>query len=1030
MEPYEKELGEISPELGRAAVRVLQGGRELHKPPVSSAERGAASVEQTTVDKAPPAAEGGRVETADGRLVAGDERHPEKEPIQGDGIVSYPEVVETSSREPIEGEQGLHPQTTQAGTSDMAEQRTEPPPPSRVVSEDPLRDQTVAPTGEGTTPSDQSASLESAERPSNLDVETTADVGAETVDVKTDQQVPIRRESVRPVQAVAEELSPSVPARSEPGDTGPVPALTEAGVSPAPRHTAHVTESASIESVPRSPETETKAAVPVAVMDVPFMETPTVQPVEATSVDVAMKSPPAEAEPRLVEEEAEPAIPVAEMEQPPPSKTPPLGPPARNTPIDVSMQAVPVSAAATTEITSDASPKSTQTVADVSLDAFEETSTNPVPEIPSTVSETDSSRTAPPAALERLLLSESTSSDLTSLPSNYSMEQQQPLSDRTDLTGEAVLQEQDQSSKALGSVPPPADVSRAQALDSTTVDVEQDTEKVMESDSATAVTPAPADAMLGIREDVGDDIGVQQPTASPSGTVPTGTVATMFPSTQAAAGSSTPVILPPSGTTEQPDHAQGNEAQDPLLKATEGHTIETSPSALTTIQLPKVNLDNPVVTQRMLERQVVLGRRNVMTHSKSNRKDLMDKVHQLKRQYSKLDKEWEDHKTRIISENEELARQLEAVTNPATVQEPKTGGRKTRRGFVEQDHELMGFRDGDEEALAKALKAIEEMMESDPTQRALKTEATIPDMELDPDIWRLAYDDENALVRDPITYYAHGVGEQPGEWTDEEERKFRRLYAAYPKQFGEIAKGLPNKTTAQCVKHYYLTKKKRPFKEGANRNGQRQAAGGQAARMVAPVTREKVELAGVLATGDRAQAKQVADNIRPQGDGKRSGKRKADDVEKPGDQGSKDGKAKRKSGKKRVADPATGGDHSATPDGGASKKRKTQVKKPMRLDLKEARAQSTSNRSSVSATPGRNAAMLIGLLVFARPIHRSTHRGSPTRKRPAAGCLYARRWSITTSTDRQSARTTSFDASRHVAGPAEPARRGFTGECR
>jgi hypothetical protein len=737
-------------------------------------------------------------------------------------------------------------------------------------------------------------------------------------------------------------------------------------------------------------------------MDAPILETSMVQADEATPVDVATESSPLKVEPRLVEGGTQAAMPVAKMDDPSMLEVTPVIP-LEDASTDVSMQAVPDSTDATTKIATDAS-KPTEAVADGLSDAPEETTTNPDLEVPPTASntmephsETNSAGTAPPAGLERLLLSESTSSDLTSLPSNYSMEQQSQSSDRASGRGVPGSIEQDlQHLTASGSFPLPPDVPGAQVMEMSTVDVGQVKATVIASDSATHVVPVPVDPVLDVRESVGLDIGVREPTASPSGTVPSGIVDDIIPSARAVTDSSTPITSAP-GTTEQPDHPLEDEAQAPLPEAIDGQ-LETSPTAPTTIQLPKVNLSDPVVTQRMLERQVMLGRRNVMSHSKSNRKDLTDKVHQLKRQYSKLDKEWEDHKTRIISENEELARQLEAVTNPATVQEPKAGGRKTRRGFVEQDHELMGFRDGDEEALAKALKAIEEMMESDPTQRALKTEATIPDMELDPDIWRLAYDDENALVRDPITYYAHGVGEQPGEWTEEEERKFRRLYAAYPKQFGEIAKGLPNKTTAQCVKHYYLTKKKRPFKEGANRNGQRQAAGGQAARMVAPVTREKVELAGVLATGDRAQAKQVADNIRPQGDGKRSGKRKADDADKPGDQGSKDGKAKRKSGKKRVADPATGGDHSATPDGAASKKRKTQGKKPMRLDLKEARAQSTSNRSSVSATPGTNALMLISLLVFPRPIHRPTDRGR--LKRPTAGPLYARRRSVATPTDR------------------------------
>ncbi|KAJ9108092.1 hypothetical protein QFC19_002557 [Naganishia cerealis] len=412
----------------------------------------------------------------------------------------------------------------------------------------------------------------------------------------------------------------------------------------------------------------------------------------------------------------------------------------------------------------------------------------------------------------------------------------------------------------------------------------------------------------------------------------------------------------PSDPVADSDRTQADEAHCELTKTSETQPAAKSPSTELMSIPAKVRYVDPEKLRRKFERQAIIARYDIVRYARNKKKELELKTQRLQREYAKLDREWESHKSRITAENEEVTRQLDAISNPATVQEPKPGGRKTRRGFVEQDHELMGFRDGDEEALAKALKAIEQMMESDPTQRALKTEAIVPDMELDPEVYRLAYNDDNSFVLDPLQFYDHGKGEKQGEWTDDEERKFRKLYAAYPKQFGEIAKGLPGKTAAQCVKHYYLTKKKRSFKEGAGRNAQRQASGGQAALMVAPVTHEKLELAGVLATGDRAQAKQVADAVRPSGDSKKGGKRKADDAERSGDSGIKaDGqKVKRKtSSKKRLLpsqDPTTPGDRSAS-DVSSAKKRKTQAKKPARLDLADGRSKSALNRSSSSRGP-------------------------------------------------------------------------------
>lgn len=536
---------------------------------------------------------------------------------------------------------------------------------------------------------------------------------------------------------------------------------------------------------------------------------------------------------------------------------------------------------------------------------------------------------------DRMHRSDPDTSDLTSLPSHDTLDSSRRT--HTDPATSERLQTQAPTVTA-------ADTTQAAHENQAVHSGSSSTQRVLENDGTDRIQPPAAspskELVHASQGGSASDTSGQNPAGGPSDGAPMESILST------AAERSIAVI--PAGPSAAAETAirPASPNDDPLAPAKVPDSVKDSPSPPPVTRIPRPV--DPRMLQRMLEKQILVGRQTIMSHARAKQRELEEKIGELKRQYKKLDKQWESHKTRIIAENEELARQLESVPNPAAVQDPKPGGRKTRRGFVEQDHELMGFRDGDDEALAKALKAIEEMMESDPTQRALKTEAAIPNMELDPDIWRLAYDDENALVADPLAFYGHGVGEAPGEWTDEEERKFRKLYATYPKQFGEIARGLPNKTTAQCVKHYYLTKKKRPFKEGANRNGQRQAAGGQAARMVAPVTREKVELAGVLATGDRAQAKQVADDIRPQGEGRKAGKRKVEEAERSGDQSAKDGqKAKRKTGsKKRMVDIATAGDRAASGDGLAAKKRKT-LKKPSRLDLKD-RGQSASNRSSVS----------------------------------------------------------------------------------
>ncbi|WVQ82410.1 hypothetical protein IAT38_004538 [Cryptococcus sp. DSM 104549] len=111
-----------------------------------------------------------------------------------------------------------------------------------------------------------------------------------------------------------------------------------------------------------------------------------------------------------------------------------------------------------------------------------------------------------------------------------------------------------------------------------------------------------------------------------------------------------------------------------------------------------------------------------------------------------------------------------------------------------------------EEILAK----LADNAARDPTMRAHKTAAVVPDMIFGAER-NLRYADENDLVLDPLAFYDfEGVGEPI--WTTEERATFVKRYLAYPKQFGKIAEGIPNKTASNCVLYYYRTKKEMDYK--------------------------------------------------------------------------------------------------------------------------------------------------------------------------------------------------------------------------
>lgn len=93
----------------------------------------------------------------------------------------------------------------------------------------------------------------------------------------------------------------------------------------------------------------------------------------------------------------------------------------------------------------------------------------------------------------------------------------------------------------------------------------------------------------------------------------------------------------------------------------------------------------------------------------------------------------------------------------------------------------------------------------------------------------------NGLIQDPMALYR--AAKLTNVWSDEEKKTFREKYslrnttivtvslyiysgnryALYPKNFEAISTFLPSKTTADCVRYYYLHKKNEKFKQMARK---------------------------------------------------------------------------------------------------------------------------------------------------------------------------------------------------------------------
>ncbi|TIB79695.1 hypothetical protein E3Q22_02343 [Wallemia mellicola] len=140
-----------------------------------------------------------------------------------------------------------------------------------------------------------------------------------------------------------------------------------------------------------------------------------------------------------------------------------------------------------------------------------------------------------------------------------------------------------------------------------------------------------------------------------------------------------------------------------------------------------------------------------------------------------------------------------------------------------------------EKVLSRMLQRLQAIDKKDPHVKAERTQAHIPNQELSSiDRWSCAYNDANARVLDPISYFERS--HESEFWSEDEKEIFLKAYVDTPKSFAEIAEKIPNKSVQDCVLFYYMNKKVRvdyeKFKglsftrRGVMRRGKRNRKGG------------------------------------------------------------------------------------------------------------------------------------------------------------------------------------------------------------
>ncbi|XP_042193652.1 nuclear receptor corepressor 2 isoform X2 [Callorhinchus milii] len=215
----------------------------------------------------------------------------------------------------------------------------------------------------------------------------------------------------------------------------------------------------------------------------------------------------------------------------------------------------------------------------------------------------------------------------------------------------------------------------------------------------------------------------------------------------------------------------------------------------------------------------VMRRKLILYFKRRNhvRKQWEQKVCQ---RYDELMEEWEKKVDRIESNPRRRAReskvrdyyerQFPEIRKQRELQE-RVQSRVGQRGcnlpatVARSEHEMSEIIDG--------------LSEQENTERQMRQLSVVPPMLYDAEQRRIRFINMNGLLEDPMKVYKER--QLANVWSQQEKDIFREKFIQHPKTFGHINTFLERKTVADCVLHYYLSKKSENFKNLVRRNYRR-----------------------------------------------------------------------------------------------------------------------------------------------------------------------------------------------------------------
>ncbi|KAL1616204.1 hypothetical protein SLS54_008497 [Diplodia seriata] len=185
-------------------------------------------------------------------------------------------------------------------------------------------------------------------------------------------------------------------------------------------------------------------------------------------------------------------------------------------------------------------------------------------------------------------------------------------------------------------------------------------------------------------------------------------------------------------------------------------------------------------------------------------------------------------KDAAVREEKEKTEEQETAVSPS---ETSTTGPAHRQRHV-TDYDL-------ENILAESRRMEEERIEKQRREEEASRnpfsngQAPIPDMLPDDELERRKFVNTNRLREPSKGILTFGFEPPEDDFSPEEHKKLVTAYLQTPKDWGEIAKALPNRNFRECINHYYATKWNGEYKPPTGRRKAKRRAGIPKGRKIA-----------------------------------------------------------------------------------------------------------------------------------------------------------------------------------------------------